>query len=147
MSFPRTILLALPKDIWTALYIIPGISNFKVNKNIIIFSFRFQHEEYRIPQQLLPFGFQFQQFPNLFPVPAVQSICPSPMSPGLLTPRFYHPLGLSFPTLNFSQKEVDMVLYGYTKNKEDEKSRHALSGLRSGDLSYGMSIKLDVFLI
>ncbi|XP_045166726.2 PR domain zinc finger protein 14-like [Mercenaria mercenaria] len=100
----------------------------------------FPFEEYRIPQQVLPFGFPFQQFPNLLPVPAAhaQTLCPSPMSPGLLTPRLYPPLGLSIPTLNFSQKEVDMVLYGYTKNKEDEKSRHALSGLRSGDLSYGI---------
>ena len=33
-----------------------------------------------------------------------------------------------------------MVLYGYTKSKADEKHNgHALSGLRSWDLSYGMS--------
>lgn len=60
-------------------------------------------------------------------------------TPGMLMNRFAPPMGI--PTFSFSQEEVDMVLYGYTKNKQGEKlNGHALSGLRLGDITHG-----DVF--
>lgn len=95
------------------------------------------------------FPFPFHQFPGLLPVHG-QTTCPSPMalSPGLLQslPRFNNPPGSNIPGLTFSQEEVDLVLYGYVKNKTDEKKRHALSGLRSGDLSYGRLCIINSFL-
>ena len=43
-----------------------------------------------------------------------------------------------FPGFVFTQEDLDMVLYGYAKNKvTDQFPGHALSGLRIGELSYG----------
>ncbi|XP_034305780.2 PR domain zinc finger protein 14 [Magallana gigas] len=68
------------------------------------------------------------------PVPA--STAPSP----LLTPpypnRMAPPVGV--PTFNFSQADVDSVLYGYTKNRDKRCNGHAISNLRIGDLSHGI---------
>ncbi|KAL4225954.1 PR domain zinc finger protein 14 [Mactra antiquata] len=88
-------------------------------------------------------GFPFHQFPNLFSTPfgQVPAMCPTATSP-LLTPGLYPPLGFgvnpAVPGMTFTQKDVDLVLYGYTKNKQNETNKHALSGLRSGELSYGI---------
>ena len=56
--------------------------------------------------------------------------------------RFTRPIGV--PTYNFSQEEVDSVLYGYTKSSEEKYNGHALSGLRLGDISHG---KFDSFIL
>lgn len=107
--------------------------------------FRINMEAFRFQPPHAAFPFPFHQTPGLLPVQS-PLLCPSPvsLSPGLLQalPRFTTPPGTNLQTLTFSQEEVDMVLYGYTKNKSDEKKKHALSGLRSGDLSYG---KIHVF--
>lgn len=55
-------------------------------------------------------------------------------SPGY-NPRVGPPLGI--PTFGFSREELDMVLYGYTKEKTDKCKGHALSGIKSADLSHG----------
>lgn len=63
---------------------------------------------------------------------------------GMMMHRFAPPLGV--PTFSFSQEEVDMVLYGYTKNKQGDKlNGHALSGLRLGDITHGKVFKLLSF--
>ena len=46
-------------------------------------------------------------------------------------------------TFMFAQDDLDMVLYGYARNKtagEGQMPGHALSGLRIGELSYGEEI-------
>ncbi|XP_076077699.1 PR domain zinc finger protein 14-like [Mytilus galloprovincialis] len=54
----------------------------------------------------------------------------------LYNPRLVPPLGI--PTFNFSREELDMVLYGYTQNKVDRCKGHALSGIKSLDLTHGI---------
>ena len=67
----------------------------------------------RVPQPLGP-------YPSL---PSQQPLQPSPT----------FPVGLVF-----TQEELDMVLYGYARNKNGHQlPGHALSGLRIGQLSYG----------
>ncbi|KAK3103462.1 hypothetical protein FSP39_019437 [Pinctada imbricata] len=60
---------------------------------------------------------------------------PSP-SQAIFASRFARPIGV--PTYNFSQEEVDSVLYGYTKTKDETCNGHALSGLKIGDISHGI---------
>lgn len=80
-----------------------------------------------------------------FSIPMIpQQIPPSATSPPERSPvpqtRFYNPRlvpPLGIPTFSFSQEEVDSVLYGYTKNKTERCNGHALSGIRSSDLSHG----------
>ena len=66
------------------------------------------------------------------PVPSRRTVTPhTPQPPAMLTP----PL---LTGLVFSQEDLDMVLYGYARNKTSEQlPGHALSGLRLGDLSHG----------
>ena len=46
------------------------------------------------------------------------------------------PFGVGFM---FTQDDLDMALYGYAKNRgEDQVVGHSLSGLRIGELSYGI---------
>ncbi|XP_012943945.2 PR domain zinc finger protein 14-like [Aplysia californica] len=43
------------------------------------------------------------------------------------------------PALTFSQEELDMVLYGYTRGRSSDRYHgHALSGLKFGELSHGI---------
>ena len=68
---------------------------------------------------------------------------PSPFQPGMIPgdPRTMGP-PLGFPTFVFTQEDLDMVLYGYARGKPGSPGAsqgHALSGLRIGELSYGMS--------
>ena len=60
-------------------------------------------------------------------------------------PRLVPPLGL--PTFSFSQEEVDSVLYGYTKNKTERCNGHALSGIRSSNLSHGKFLVKSLVLL
>ncbi|XP_055958319.1 PR domain zinc finger protein 14 [Patella vulgata] len=56
----------------------------------------------------------------------------------MMSPRV-PPLPPPFPGFGFSQDEVDMILYGYTKSKAgDQCLGHALSCLRIGDLTHGI---------
>lgn len=59
----------------------------------------------------------------------------SPMMAPPYHVRLAPPMGV--PTYNFSQAEVDSLLYGYSKTRDDKCSGHALSCLRIGDLSHG----------
>ena len=64
-----------------------------------------------------------------------QSTAPAPMLNHNYPNRIAPPVGV--PTFNFTQAEVDSVLYGYTKTRDKKCNGHALSGLRIGDLSHG----------
>ena len=73
-----------------------------------------------LPNMTMPSsGMGFPQIPD-----------PRTIFPG----AFVHP----FPSFMFTQEDLDMVLYGYARNKVNEQlPGHALSGLRTGELSYG----------
>ncbi|KAK2193482.1 hypothetical protein NP493_12g06025 [Ridgeia piscesae] len=78
-----------------------------------------------------------QRMPNLLPVPANFQAFPGDMGP----PQ--HPQGLTgglpSPGVVFTQEDVDMVLYGYARIRGNRQiPGHALSGLRIGELSYGI---------
>ena len=106
--------------------------------------FRIPLDRFRFPQQqLFPFGNPIQ---GVLPASqAVQALCATQSSPNDVKPRFGPHFGL--PAFSFSQDDLDMVLYGYTKSKtEGKNSGHALSGLRSWDLSYGELILLLVLV-
>ncbi|KAK6174939.1 hypothetical protein SNE40_013493 [Patella caerulea] len=79
--------------------------------------------------QMLPFNSPV--FPGVpMPHPSLQQNMMSPRVPPLPPP---------FPGFGFSQDEVDMILYGYTKSKAgDQCLGHALSCLRIGDLTHGI---------
>lgn len=50
------------------------------------------------------------------------------------------PPPLPFTGFMFTQEDVDMILYGYARNKVNEQlPGHALSGLRVSELSHGKS--------
>ena len=69
--------------------------------------------------------------------------CAGPGFPQAGDPRGFFPghmgqMMTPFPGLLFSQEDVDMVLYGYARTRVNEHlPGHALSGLRSSQLSYG----------
>ncbi|CAG5115933.1 unnamed protein product, partial [Candidula unifasciata] len=84
----------------------------------------------------------------VFPV-VHQSRIPHPMilnhqPPAISVPRKYVPPVAPVttaapipPPLTFSQEEVDMVLYGYTKGRASDRFHgHALSGLKFGHVSH-----------
>ena len=75
----------------------------------------------RIPlPPLVPLASPGAPFP--FPDPRLVACSPSPFPPSFM----------------FSQEDLDMILYGYAKNKVNEQlPGRALSGLRIGELSYG----------
>ncbi len=69
--------------------------------------------------------------PALLPPP--YGPCPQPVD---LRP--FPPGPSPFQAPLFSQEDLDMVLYGYARNRAGEQiTGHALSGLRIGELSYG----------
>ncbi|KAJ8301881.1 hypothetical protein KUTeg_020868 [Tegillarca granosa] len=91
--------------------------------------------------------------PAVFPFPSPMWIPPpQPIpSPSLSTPnstvssppgpvsRVFPPPPLGIPTFTFSQEDLDMSLYGYTRNRQHNKCNgHALSGLKLGDLNHGI---------
>nr|CEP16118.1 PRDM14 [Platynereis dumerilii] len=48
-------------------------------------------------------------------------------------------MGCPFPNFMFTHEDLDMILYGYTKGQNPKNGQgHALSGLRVGELSYGI---------
>lgn len=54
------------------------------------------------------------------------------------SPHSHPEAGFQFVGFEFSREDLDMVLYGYAKGKENHPSLGlALSGLRIGELSYG----------
>ena len=76
------------------------------------------------------------------------AVVPLPQVPGFPDPRAAAAVAAAaaaagvapvpYPGLMFSQEDVDMVLYGYARNRVNEHlPGHALSGLRIGELSYG----------
>ncbi|XP_013402611.1 PR domain zinc finger protein 14 [Lingula anatina] len=116
-----------------------------------------------IPAFSSPVGLDRFRFPTpLMPPPAMSLSSPITSPPGLAmaghpptTPAAPYPLpaipqGLHeprFPLSNpapfggamFSQEDLDMILYGYARNKiNDHLPGHALSGLRISDISHGI---------
>ena len=94
------------------------------------------------------FGVERLRPPNLPPVSPASGhrLPPPPLVPMsafagahvLSDPRFPVQAGPPMPALMFTQEDVDMVLYGYARNKAAAQvPGHALSGLRTGELSYG----------
>ncbi|KAL3852772.1 hypothetical protein ACJMK2_016388 [Sinanodonta woodiana] len=93
----------------------------------------------------IPQNFSFANpVPGLLPLPGnpatrtLHSVHTQSISPVVVQSRFIPRARL--PTFTFTQDDIDTFLYGYTKQKgQDSKvSGHALSGLRSCDLSYGI---------
>ena len=85
-------------------------------------------------------GFAAMLAANRMPIPNMGIPNPGTGFPQMGDPRmmFPSPFMAPFPGLMFTQEDLDMVLYGYARNKVNEQlPGHALSGLRTGELSYG----------
>ncbi|CAH1788532.1 unnamed protein product [Owenia fusiformis] len=96
--------------------------------------------------QSLPFGGSGRPRVNQIQSRILPMRPPVPPPPLLPLPPFskmnehalpMHPV--HFQGIMFTQEEVDMVLYGYARNKVTELSNgHALTGLRTNDLTHGI---------
>ena len=123
-----------------------------------------QYPFYFLIKYLIPFSMPMERlrfagpgFPMSAPVfippppspsPGVSMTPPSPINPMVhnLMHRFGPPMG--FPTFTFTQSDLDLSLYGYSKTKQSEKfNGHALSGLRNGSLNHGEYNLFTIFQI
>lgn len=103
---------------------------------VLIFSliYRIPVERFTVGGHGFPFSAPMFLGPQHHP-PVPASTAPSPLITPPYPNRMAPPVGV--PTFNFSQADVDSVLYGYTKNRDKRCNGHAISNLRIGDLSHG----------
>lgn len=106
---------------------------------MLLFFYLFRYQFERLPM--------FRQANHALATPIPLLAAPSPNQfpahqmqlPSETVPRgFQHSVPLQ--TFQFSQEQLDMILYGYTKNsdtKTPNTAGHAISGLRIGNLSHG----------